>query len=585
MSYDNLLDNVAVLPSALKPIYPRDFYDLLHIGRERAHRAMQPYAVCKKRGDTRARLQFGTARYVGGTDPDFLHNPRKTVDPRTFANQVRMEDGELFFSVNEIDGRRQTERLRAVHGWWLDIDAKGGQFGDYQREYAIFEDIAKVLDESGLPTPHAFVNTRSGGWHIYWLADPIYRAPYTKTPLLKEWKAVATTIVRKFSSAKAALKRQGLLNPDPKMAFSVDGGASKDAVRVMRLPSSVRFAWQTKANGACYRDTSHGYGVLPYTHIDSPTERYDYAQFCSLMGVDATAQNYQEAAPALEREAKPEKQRGTVTPNVTPMFTAPTGGRNAHWNTAYNILTNWMTSVGNVPAGHRNNTAFALYNCLLRRMPLERARAAIQRLNNQHIGLDSADLKRALCGAEQPCSTGRRYRYNYSASGLGAFLEDNFPFLNVSEHSVFTTTKKRLRSAMPVNVRKQAEAAEYAAKAAAGKTTAKKKAVSTLHQRLLPAARQIVERGEELTQTAVAREAGYKSRATVARQWQAILAAFEGGKFCSKSKPTETREPLEPPLLLASGGGVSFASGIYTPPPRIQGRFEGCKYVKFKPPI
>jgi hypothetical protein len=117
---------------------------------------------------------------------------------KLLANEVRAEN--VYFSVNQFNGRRQVRHLAALNALYVDVDS-------HDREVnlsALMDDRLGAISRAGVPAPSLIVFS-GRGLHFYWIIDPI---PATALP---RWQACQKHLQRLLQGDPAAVDCTRLL--------------------------------------------------------------------------------------------------------------------------------------------------------------------------------------------------------------------------------------------------------------------------------------------------------------------------------------------------------------------------------------
>ena len=151
---------------------------------------------------------------------------RKASDAiELLADEARVEN--VFFSVNQFNGRRQVRHLAALTSLFVDVDS-------HERAVnlsALMDDRLAAISRAGVPGPSLVVYS-GRGLHFYWIIDPI---PAVALP---RWQACQRQLQR-------------LLQGDP---------AAVDCTRLLRLIGSVN----TRAPESCRTVTGVLFSATAY---------------------------------------------------------------------------------------------------------------------------------------------------------------------------------------------------------------------------------------------------------------------------------------------------------------------------------
>lgn len=144
---------------------------------------------------------------------------------KLLAAEAKAEN--VFFSVNQFNGRRQVRHLAALNALYVDVDSHERQV-DLS---SLMEDRLALISRAGVP--HANLVVYSGrGLHFYWIIDPIPAAA------LPRWQACQRNLQR-------------LLQGDP---------AAVDCTRLLRVIGSVN----TRAPESCRTVTGLLFSTAAY---------------------------------------------------------------------------------------------------------------------------------------------------------------------------------------------------------------------------------------------------------------------------------------------------------------------------------
>lgn len=123
----------------------------------------------------------------------------------------------VFFSVNQFFSWRKGQQVSQIHANYLDIDVK--KEVSTGRSKQILNNVLGQLGHSNMPYPNAIVSSGSGGWHLYWMYQPVKGLIRNQNV----WKQVAHKLINSVTDGDD---------------FHVDAGASSDITRVLRLPGT-----------------------------------------------------------------------------------------------------------------------------------------------------------------------------------------------------------------------------------------------------------------------------------------------------------------------------------------------------------
>jgi hypothetical protein len=114
------------------------------------------------------------------------------------AHEIRAEN--VFFSVNQFNGRRQVRHLAALNALYVDVDSHQGE----ANLSALMDDRLGALSRAGVPEPSLIVFS-GRGLHFYWIINP------TPAAALPRWQACQRQLQRLLQGDPAAVDCTRLL--------------------------------------------------------------------------------------------------------------------------------------------------------------------------------------------------------------------------------------------------------------------------------------------------------------------------------------------------------------------------------------
>lgn len=148
----------------------------------------------------------------------------------------------LFFTPNEFFAWKCAKQLSMLHANYIDIDTPKHKTVTGEESRRILRNALSQLEMNKVPAPNAIVSSGSGGWHLYWIYNPI--EGYVNHQI--QWRAIAAKLL-------SAIRSNNIL--------TVDSSASSDPTRLLRLPGSFHL----KAMNSCdcvYLDELYDFDVL-----------------------------------------------------------------------------------------------------------------------------------------------------------------------------------------------------------------------------------------------------------------------------------------------------------------------------------
>ena len=114
------------------------------------------------------------------------------------AHEIRAEN--VFFSVNQFNGRRQVRHLAALNALYVDVDSHQGEVN----LSALMDDRLGAVSRAGVPEPSLIVFS-GRGLHFYWIINP------TPAAALPRWQACQRHLQRLLQGDPAAVDCTRLL--------------------------------------------------------------------------------------------------------------------------------------------------------------------------------------------------------------------------------------------------------------------------------------------------------------------------------------------------------------------------------------
>ena len=135
---------------------------------------------------------------------------------------------DLYFTPNQFFQWKCTKQLSQLHANYIDIDTPKHEPVSSSKSKQILHNALGQLKDGNIPPPNAIVSSGSGGWHVYWIYNPVTG----HIPFQTKWRQIAAKILESIDSNKN---------------LNVDTAASSDPTRLLRLPGSFHF----KAKDQC----------------------------------------------------------------------------------------------------------------------------------------------------------------------------------------------------------------------------------------------------------------------------------------------------------------------------------------------
>lgn len=350
---------------------PSDFYRILGYGSERHARCVWSQRY-KSKG-------VSAWQYIGSRSKNGATTSISAYSQQTSANSKNGYEYsvDVCVSPNQFYNWRNTKQLVLFCANWVEIDvAKKGL--SQLEEMAVIDDVLSQLAAHGIPPPSACNASGSGGWHLYWIYDPI-EAYHWRKPV---WKAISKKLTDK-------LVGNGIWHVDPT--------ATHDPARVLKVPGTL--------------NSKTGRRVVSW--VGGPT--YTFNELAQSLAVNDEKPEYLTAIPSkMDKPAVTQKTQTALKEKRR-----VTGRHNIkHWwqRTAWAVESH-SRRVG-VKEGARDKTAFILYvaYCHTHGDP-EAAMNEIKIKNAAFIGLSETELSAYL-------KTAKKAQYKYRKDTLAVYLEN-----------------------------------------------------------------------------------------------------------------------------------------------------------------
>ena len=199
---------------------------------------------------------------------------------------------------------RDQSNALGLKSLFMDIDVKPET---YPTQKHAVEAFRKFMTMTGMPRPTLFVESGTGGFHVYWCLDRIL------TPV--EWQPLADALVEAARSAD----------------LKFDSQCTIDSVRIMRVPGTLNF----KADPPLPVKLSAS--ILPDDYSVDEIKRV-LKPVISMYSPRAPLPGVSDLAAGINTEARP-VVLDTVVPNCGFLAEAVTSGGNGYDNTLWNLTT------------------------------------------------------------------------------------------------------------------------------------------------------------------------------------------------------------------------------------------------------
>lgn len=314
-------------------------------------------------------------QYVGFRDKK---GPTTTISAYSQETASRGHYGKEYsvdvcVSPNQFFNWRCGKQLAKLCANWIEIDVSRKNLSPVE-EMAVIDDVLTQLKAAGIPAPTLCNSSGSGGWHIYWVYEPVDARSWQK----RVWKSLTRHITDR-------LKGNDLWHVDPT--------ATHDPARVLKIPGTMNS--KTKRRVVSY--------------LGGP--RYQFLDLLESMGLE-TAPPPRLSVVNVKPKKSPEDRERAAKQHQT-------GKHNIkHWwqRTAWAVESH--SRKHGVSEGKRDQTAFILYVALCHAMgDHDAAWQFIKQKNADFIRLDDAELESYL-------KTARTTQYKYRKDTLAAYLEN-----------------------------------------------------------------------------------------------------------------------------------------------------------------
>ena len=320
------------------------------------------------------------------------HEKKKTCSLESFAADVDDNpNSHIYFSPNEFFSWRNKKQTSFLQANFIDIDTIGHEILTKEQEEIILNEVFEQIIESGIPWPTGYVQTGSGGLHLYWVYDKIPAYKYN----VEAWIEVTKNICSNLKGGDL---------------WKVDLDPSIDVSRVLRLPGS-------------YHPKS---GRKVEDHIII-SEKYAFSDLLKSFKVTPNSNVFYIVNKANSKQKTTNSEQKAVI-----------GKHNikAWWFSIYLSIANKGRSLKDgFKEGQRDYAAFMLFIALkhIKGCPTQ-AFDVISDLNDEFIHLSKEELSSYL-------ETAKHTDYRYRKDTIADYLERN---LAIDTAFLFQVNKVRL---------------------------------------------------------------------------------------------------------------------------------------------